>query len=327
MGGVGLVGLGLHGALHHELVVVKVAGVGMYAGVAPHVLRPEHLLAGHQGLVELLAVAGADDLGARAPEHLLHRLGEVAHGGGRGLLDEEVARPGVLEGEEHQVDGLVEVHEEAGHIGVGDREGQALPDAVDEEADHAAAGAHDVAVPGAANGRVTRPVPGVGVDHRLHHGLGLAHGVHRVGRLVGGEAHHLLHALVYRRVQDVVGAQDVGPHGLHREELAGGDLLKRRRVEHVVDTSHGVAHAPLVAHVAYVEADLAGVLGIDGLQPVAHVILLLLVAGEDADLAYAAIQEVLEHRGAEAAGAAGYHEGGAREGVATNHPKCLIIVS
>ena len=121
--------------------------------------------------------------------------------------------------------------------------------------------------------------------------------------------------------------EDVGAHGLHGEELAGGDLLERGGVEDVVDAAHGVPHGALVAHVAYVEAHLAGVPGAGRLQAVAHVVLLLLVAGEDADLAYVRVQEVLEHRAPEGAGAAGYHEGGAREGVAADHPKCLIIVS
>ena len=61
VGGVGLVGLGLHLAVDDELVVVEVARVAGHAVVAAHVLGPQALLAGHEGLEELLAVAGADD--------------------------------------------------------------------------------------------------------------------------------------------------------------------------------------------------------------------------------------------------------------------------
>lgn len=107
VGGVGLVGLCLHLAVHDELVVVKVARVAGDAVVAAHVLGPQALLAGHEGLEELLAVAGADDLGAHAAEDLLDGLGEVADRGRRRLLDEQVAGVGVLEGELHQVHGLV----------------------------------------------------------------------------------------------------------------------------------------------------------------------------------------------------------------------------
>ena len=184
--GVGLVRLGLDVALHHELVVVEVARVAGHAVVASHVFGPQALLAGHEGLVELLTVARSDHLGAHAPEDLLHGLGEVADGGGGRLLDEEVAGVGVLEGEPDQVHGLVEVHEETGHVGIGDREGLALADAVDEQRDHAAARAHHVAVAGAADCGAAGSVAGVGVDDGLHHGLGLAHGVDGVGRLVGG---------------------------------------------------------------------------------------------------------------------------------------------
>jgi len=46
---------------------------------------------------------------------------------------------------------------------------------------------------------------------------------------------------------------------------------------------------------------------------VAHVILLLLVAGEDANLAKVGIEEVLEDGGTKGAGAACDHEGGVGE--------------
>lgn len=98
---VGLVSLGLNIAVHDELVVVQVARVAGHAVVAAHVLGAQSLLAGHEGLEELLAVAGADHLGAHAAEDLLDGLGEVADRGGRRLLDEQVAGVGVLEGELH----------------------------------------------------------------------------------------------------------------------------------------------------------------------------------------------------------------------------------
>ena len=65
---------------------------------------------------------------------------------------------GVLEGELHEVDGLVQVHEEAGHVGVGHRQRLALSDAVDEQRDDTAARAHDVAVAGAADGGAAAPL-------------------------------------------------------------------------------------------------------------------------------------------------------------------------
>ena len=314
VGGVGLVGLGLNLAVDDELVVVQVARVAGDAVVAAHVLGAQSLLAGHEGLEELLAVAGADDLGAPAAEDLLHGLGEVADGRRRRLLDEQVAGVGVLEGELHQVDRLVQVHEEAGHVGVGDRQRLPFSDAVDEQRDDRAARAHDVAVAGAADGGAAGAVAGVGVDDGLHHGLGLAHGVDGVGGLVGGQAHDAVHALLDGCVQDVVRADDVGAHGLHGEELAGGHLLEGGGVEDVVHAVHGVAHALGVADVADEEAHLGGELRGLLLQAVAHVVLLLLVAREDADLGQVGVHEVLEHGVAERPGAARDHQGLVFEG-------------
>ena len=101
MAGVALVGHGVHLALDHELVVVQVPVVGGDPEVIAHVLAADPLLTGHQGLVQLLAVAGADDVGAGVAKELLYRLGQHAYGGGGRLLDKEVPRPSVLECE-HQ---------------------------------------------------------------------------------------------------------------------------------------------------------------------------------------------------------------------------------
>ena len=316
MAGVALVRHGVHLSLDHILVVVQVAVVRRHAVVVAHVLAAQPLLAGHEGFVELLAVARADDVRARVAEQLLHRLRQVADGGCVRLLDEQVARVGVLEGEHHQIDRLVEVHEEAGHVGVGDGDGIARLDLVDEQRNHRAARAHDVAVARAGDDRAAalRRHAGVGVDHALHHGFADAHGVDGIGRLVRGQADHALYPRVDGRVEDVVRADDVRTHGLHGEELAGGHLLERGSVEDVVHARHGVAHGLRIAHVADVELDLLGVLRMLRLQLVAHVVLLLLVAGEDADLLEVGVQEVFEDGGTEGTGAAGDHQGGVGEG-------------
>ena len=76
--------------------------------------------------------------------------------------------------------------------------------------------------------------------------------------LVGGQAHYAVHALLDGGVQDVVSADDVGAHGLHGEELAGGHLLESGSVEDVVHAVHGVAHALGIADVIDEEAHLVG---------------------------------------------------------------------
>ena len=232
-------------------------------------------------------MAGADDLCAGVPEELLHRLGQVADGGGVRFLDEQVAGVGVLKGELHQVHGLVQVHQEPGHVGIGDGDGLARLDLVDEQGNHRATAAHDVAVPGAADDGAA-PLsghPGVGVDDPLHHSLGDSHGVDGVGGLVRGQAHHPLDTSLDGGVEDVVRTHDVGADGFHGEELAGGHLLESRSVEDVVHAGHGVPHRLGVTYVSYVELDFFSGLRVLGLELMAHIVLLLLVPGEDADLA------------------------------------------
>ena len=295
--GVGLVSHGVHLALDHKLVVVQIAVVGGDPEVFAHILAAQAFLTGHQRLEQLFAVAGADDVGAGVAEQLLHGLGQIANGGGVRLLDEQVAGMSVLEREHDKADRLIQIHQEAGHVGVGDGDGIAGFDLVDKQGNDAAAAAHDVAVAGAADGGAAalRSHAGVGVDDVLHHGLGDAHGVDGVGRLVGGQADHALDAGVDGGVQDIVRADDVGLHGLHGEKLAGGNLLQRRGVEYVVDTGHGIPDGLGIADVTDVELHLFGVLRVAGLQLVAHIVLLLLVAGEDADLLQIRIQKMLQN--------------------------------
>ena len=267
MAGVALVRHGVHLPFDHVLVVVQVAVVRRHAVVVAHVLAAQALLAGHERLIELLAVARADDVRACIAEQLLHRLSQIANGGGICLLDEQVAGVGVLEGEHDQIHRFIQIHEEARHIGIGDGDGIARLDLVDEQRDHRAAGAHDVAVARAGDNRAAalRRHAGVGVNDTLHHGLRDAHGVDWVGCLVRGQADHALYPRINGSVKDVVRTDDIRAHGLHGEELAGGHLLERSGVEDVVDAWHSVADGLWVAHIADVELDLLGVLRVLGL--------------------------------------------------------------
>ena len=301
--------------LGEEFIVVEAAVVGGDPVEVPHVLRLGAFLVGEEGLVELFAVADADDPDVLlfAAEQLAHRLRLGLDGAGGGLLDKEVAVLAVFKGKEDEIDGFLQRHDEAGHGRLGDGDGLAVFDLVDPQRNDAAPGAHDVAVPGAADAGLPGGA-GLGHRHLLLQRLGDAHGVDGVGGLVGGEADNAFHPGLDGGGEDVVRADDVGADGLHGEELAGGHLLEGGRVEDVVHPVHGVAHRLGVADVADEEAHLGGELGRPLLQAVAHVVLLLLVAGEDADLGQVGVHEVLEHGVAEAARATGDHQGLVFEG-------------
>ena len=296
-------------AFDHELVVVQVAVVGGDTEVVAHILAAQALLAGHQSLEQLLAVTSADDVRTGIAEQLLDSLSQIADGRGISLLDEQVAGVGVLEGEHNQIHSLVQIHQEAGHVRVGDGDGVARLDLVDEQGDNGTTAAHDVAVTGAADGGAATfsSHTGVGVDDVLHHGLGDAHGIDGIGGLVGGQADDTLHTCVNGSVEDVIGTDDVGLNSLHGEELAGRNLLQGSGVEDVVHAGHGVLDGLGVADIADVELDLLGGLRVPGLKLVAHIVLLLFVPGEDADLLQVRVQEVLQDGGTKGTGTAGDH--------------------
>ena len=298
-------------SLHEELVVVQIPRVARDAEIVTHVDSPGHLLPGHEGLVQLLPVPRADDLHLRLPVFrvdlrvdLLQGRGEGVQGGRRGLLHEQVAVVAVSERVHHQVDRIVEGHHEPRHVRVGYRDGLALHHLLDPQGDHRTAGGHHVPVPRAADrrgGSLPELAP-LRYRHLLHHRLGDPHRVDGVGGLVRGENHHVPHPVLDGGQEHVVSPLHVRTHRLHREELAARDLLQGGCREHVVHPAHRDVHALLVAHVPDEELHLRV------LEHVTHVVLLLLVPREDADLLDVAVQEATEHGVPETARAACYQQ-------------------
>ncbi len=106
-------------------VVVETAVISRNAVEVTHILGLGALLVGQQSLIHLLAVAYADDLDIllAAAEELADGFCLGAYGARRGFLHEDVAVLAMLESEEHEVDGLVETHDEARHRRLGQRDG------------------------------------------------------------------------------------------------------------------------------------------------------------------------------------------------------------
>lgn len=296
-------------AIDEILVVIEVPVVRRDAVVAAQVLGVGHLLAGQQGLVELFAVAGADDLDLVVrSKQLAYGQGQVADGRGRRLLHKGVALLGVGEGVEHQVHRIVDGHEEPGHVRVGDGQRLAFLDQLDEQRDDRPARGHDVAVAGAAQGGAGRvDKTGLGHHQLFHQRLGDAHGIDGVDRLVRAQADHLFHAADHGRVEHVLRAQHIGLHRLQRVELAGRHLLERRRLEDVVHALHGRGDTGRVAHIADVELQL----GIG--QADAHVLLFLFIPTEHPDFLDIRGQEAVENSVAEGTGTTGDEQGFASE--------------
>ena len=66
-------------------------------------------------------------------------------------------------------------------------------------------------------------------------------------------------------------------------------------MEYIVNAFHGVFQGALVANVANVELDLVGYLRHTYLEIVTHVVLLLLIAAENADFTDISPQETVQH--------------------------------
>src|SRR3989338_3164765 len=155
LGGVRGVGFGLARRAREEEI-----GLGVDDEMMVRVRGPEHLLLGHEDLVDLLARADAHDLGGVglvAGGALRVGAREVHDPAGRGLLHEDLAALRVREGVEHEVHGLGEREHEAGHELVSDAERLFLRDEALQGGDHGAAGADHVAVAHAGEGGLVVP--------------------------------------------------------------------------------------------------------------------------------------------------------------------------
>ena len=80
-------------------------------------------------------------------------------------------------------------------------------------------------------------------------------------------------------------------------------------MEDVVNTGHSVTDGLGIADITDVEFDLLGGVRMLGLKLVTHIVLLLLVTGEDADFLQVRIQEVLQNGRTERASTTSDHKG------------------
>ena len=279
-------GVAVFVAFFEVFVVVQATVVGGDTVEIAHVDGFGAFLVGKQGFVHLFAVADADDLDFLflAAKELTNGFRLGLDGAGRGFFDEEIAVFAMLEGEEHQIHRFFQRHDEPGHVGLGDGDGVAGFDLVDPQRDNGATAAHDVAVAGAADFRLAGH-PGLGNGHLFFNSLGHAHGVDGIGGLVRGQTDNRLYPGLNGGGEHIVGADDIGPHGLHGEELAGGHLLQSGGVEDIIHPSHGSPNRLQIPDIANVKLDFVRHFRHPGLVLVAHIVLLLLVSREDADLA------------------------------------------
>ena len=108
--------------------------------------------------------------------------------------------------------------------------------------------------------------------------------------------------MLYGGKKYVLRTQYIGACSLHRKEFATGHLLQGSGTEHVVHTTHRHIYRCLIAYIPDVEFYFRI------LQQMTHVILLLLVAAEDAYFLNVAVEETAQNRVTERTGTAGYQQ-------------------
>lgn len=286
-------------------IIIQIPIIRRHAVIAAQILGVQHFLAGQQRLVLLLPMPHTDQLdGIIGLKDTLERVRQRLDGGRGRLLHEEVARFAMLEGVEHQIHCICDAHHKAGHRGIGHGERLTGLDLLDKEGDDRAARGHDVAVARGADGAAAlHRNPRLRHGQFLHHRFGNPHRVDGIRGLIRTQHDEAFDARRDCRVHHILRAYRIGEQRLHGIELARGHLLERRRVEDEIHARHGIQQARGPAHVPDGELDF----GVVVRQP--HIVLLLLVARKDADLADAGIEEAIQDGVAEGAGAAGDEKG------------------
>ena len=287
MARVRFVAFGMHSTLNVEFVIVQATRVRSNTVVVPHIHRAQHFLTGDQGFVEFFAMTGTNDLFLRLTKDLHHAISKISDSGCVRFLDEQIAGFGMFKCECHKVNRFIEVHQEASHVRIGDGNWGFSLNLVDKERDDRATGTHDIAIPGTSKNcptplkRLLRPR----LDDLLPNRLGHAHRVDRIGRLVGGKEHNPLHSSFNRSSNHIVCTDNVGANRLHREELAGGNFLKRSSMEHIIRSVHDITDRIQVTDITDVELNLGTVFRIPSLEQMPHPVLLFFIPAENADLA------------------------------------------
>ena len=82
----------------------------------------------------------------------------------------------------------------------------------------------------------------------------------------------------------IVGPCHIGFDRLHRIKLAGRHLLQSCGMKYIIHTAERIQNGIVIPYITYVELDLFRMLRIQLLIGMPHIILLLLIPREDADL-------------------------------------------
>lgn len=131
------------------LIIVESAVVGRYSVKVTHILSFSAFLVSEKCFVHLFSVSDSDDLdfgfsGLRLLvgcltelmlEEFLDSFCLCLDGAGWSFLNEDIAILAMLEGEEDEVNGFFEGHDEAGHLRFGEGDRVAVADLVDPEGD------------------------------------------------------------------------------------------------------------------------------------------------------------------------------------------------
>ena len=229
-------------------------------------------------------MADADhlDIFFLASEQLAYGLGLGAYGACRSLLHEDVAVLAVFEREQHQIHSLVEAHDKSRHRRLGQRNRIAAPNLLYPQRDNRTPRAHHVAVTGTANLCLAGETA-LGDCNLFLNSLCDTHCIYRICGLVGGQTDNSAYTCLNCGSKYVVCTYNIGFYRLHREELARRHLLEGGCMKDIIHAGHNAAAAFERAHVADKELDFVSRFGIAHLILVAHIVLLFLVARENAD--------------------------------------------
>ena len=233
----------------------------------PHIHRPQHLLTGYQGLIQLFAVTRTDNLLLSFTKDLHNSVCQIPDCRCIRLLNKKVARLSMLKCERNQIHSFIKIHEEPGHVRVGNGDRSFALDLVDEERDYRATGTHDIAIPGASQHRATtfKCLLRSCLDNLLPYCFCHAHCIDRICSLISREEYHPLYFCFDRRRDHIIRSDNVGAYSLHGEKFAGRYFFQSSSVEYIVRSVHDIADRVKVSDVTNIELYFPTILRITGL--------------------------------------------------------------
>ena len=182
----------------------------------------------------------------------------------------------MFKSKEHEVNSLLQRHDETGHFRFCQCYWITITDLLYPQRNYRTTRTHYITITRAANLSLTR-VSALGYSNLFFNRFGNTHSIDRISGLVGRKAYYSSYTRFNSSCQHIVSSHYIRFYSFHWEKFATWNLLQSSGMENVVNTRHSVLTRLKTTHITNKKLYFMCYIRIFYLIFVAHIILFLLV--------------------------------------------------